>query len=126
MTLLLTLNKVSCENGAGWVLWVYALALGGMLGAKGSPVAGAAAPLSAVLFAAFSVDWVHGALLVLFAIGGMGLFVALSWALAATTAWFVQRGVRTDAAHAPATRTVSSVVPTGSLRSLWRSNTASH
>lgn len=76
----------------------YALAVGGMLGAKGSLRSGSVAALSGVAFAALSDDWVHGALLMVFAVGGMALFVATSWALAHGLAWVLTRGARRSAA----------------------------
>ncbi|MET0335877.1 MAG: hypothetical protein ABW190_16535 [Rhizobacter sp.] len=83
----------------------YALALGGMFGPTGSQRAAGLAALSAVLFCVFADYWVHGALLVLFAVAGMGVFVAVAWALARLAGWFVQSGERVDTpTPAPAVR----------------------
>lgn len=100
----------------------YSLALGGMLGPKGSLRSGGLALLAALSFAALSDNWVHGALLVLFAIAGMGLFVALSWAMASSASWFVQRGTpRAVIASAPPRPAAARQPALGGLRALWRS-----
>ncbi|MGY4827678.1 hypothetical protein ACVNIS_03770 [Sphaerotilaceae bacterium SBD11-9] len=70
----------------------YALAVGGMLGGTGSLRSGVVAAVSGALFAAFSDEWVHGALLILFAVAGMGLFVAVAWLLARGSAWLIAQG----------------------------------
>ncbi|HET7794136.1 MAG TPA: hypothetical protein VFL64_12205 [Rhizobacter sp.] len=70
----------------------YALAVGGMLGGTGSLRSGVVAAVSGVLFAAFSDEWVHGALLILFAVAGMGLFVVVAWLLARGSAWLIAQG----------------------------------
>jgi hypothetical protein len=99
----------------------YALALGGMFGPTGSQRAGGMAVLAAVLFCVFSEYWVHGALLVMFAVAGMGGFVALAWALARLAGWFVLRGTRSPA-PAPVARAPAKPQPIGGvLRALWRS-----
>jgi hypothetical protein len=59
----------------------YALAIGGMFGALGRRRAAAAAFAAAIAFAAMTTPWVNGALLVVFAIAGVGLFITLAWAL---------------------------------------------
>jgi len=59
----------------------YALAIGGMFGALGRCRAALAALATAVAFAAMTRPWVNGALLVVFAIAGVGLFITLVWAL---------------------------------------------
>ncbi len=103
----------------------YALALGGMLESKGSLRAGVAALLAGLLFVLFSDPWVHGALLVLFGVAGMGAFVTVSWALTYGTAWLIQRR---HGAPAQALRASSTTPPAGTggvLRALWRSFSAS-
>jgi hypothetical protein len=60
----------------------YVLALGGMLGAGSRLRAALLALALAVAFTALTDPWVHGALLMIFVIAGLGLFVLLSWLLA--------------------------------------------
>jgi len=72
MQLLLLFGFVTC----------YVLALGGLFGSTVRLRAGALALLQAAGFAALTDPWVHGALLVVFVVAGLGLFVVLSWLLA--------------------------------------------
>lgn len=98
----------------------YALALGGMLGATGSRRAAGLAGVAALLFCVFSANWVHGALLVLFAVAGMGFFVAAAWLLARVTGWAVQPA-RRPLAPLPVPRAVPRPQPAaGMLRWLRR------
>jgi hypothetical protein len=60
----------------------YVLSLGAMLGSRWRRRAAALALVLAVGFAASTEPWVHGALLVVFVVAGLGLFVLLSWLLA--------------------------------------------
>ncbi len=60
----------------------YVLALGGMLSVPLRQRAGLLALLLALAFSALTDPWVHGALLMVFVIAGLGLFVMLSWLLA--------------------------------------------
>jgi hypothetical protein len=60
----------------------YVLALGGMFGATVRLRAGGLALLQALAFTALTDPWVHGALLMVFVVAGLGLFVMLSWLLA--------------------------------------------
>lgn len=116
-----SLNKLSLlQMVFAWTFVAcYALALGGMLEARGSRRAAATAVLAAVLFCAFGDNWVHGALLVMFAVAGMGLFVAAAWVLARLAGWFVRRG--TPAQPAPAVSARPKPQPIGvMLRALWR------
>lgn len=116
-----SLNKLSLlQMVCAWTFVAcYALALGGMLEARGSRRAAGIAVLAAVLFCALGENWVHGALLVMFAVAGMGLFVAVAWALARFAAWFVHRGTPLPpAAPAPVP---AKPQPIGvMLRALWR------
>ena len=59
----------------------YALAQGSLIGAKGRRIAWGAALLSTVGFAFESAEWMYAAMLVSFAIAGLGLFVASAWLL---------------------------------------------
>ena len=94
--ILVTLKNLSfAQMVLAWLFVAcYALALGGMLSAKGRLRSVGVSVLSGVAFAALSDDWVHGALLMLFAIGGMALFVITSWVLTYTSAWLLRRGER--------------------------------
>ena len=60
----------------------YVLALGGLFDTTVRLRAAALALAQAVGFAALTDPWVHGALLVVFVVAGLGLFVVLSWLLA--------------------------------------------
>lgn len=60
----------------------YVVAVGGLFGPRMRWRAAAAALAQAVGFAALTEPWVHGALLVVFVVAGLGLFVVLSWLLA--------------------------------------------
>jgi hypothetical protein len=94
--ILVTLKNLSfAQMVLAWLFVAcYALALGGMLSTQGRLRAIGAAVISSVSFAALSDDWVHGALLMLFAVGGMALFVITSWVLTYTSAWLLQHGER--------------------------------
>ncbi len=125
--ILFTLNNLSLvQMVLAWLFVAsYALALGGMLGSKGSLRAGLVAALAAVLFSALSSDWVHGALLVLFAIGGMGVFVAASWALTFSIGRLLPHNEprAEDGAASPSPRIVAAR-PISALRELWRTHVA--
>ena len=60
----------------------YVMAVGGLFGTAVRLRAAAAALVQAVAFAALTEPWVHGALLVVFVVAVLGLFVMLSWLLA--------------------------------------------
>ena len=60
----------------------YVLALGGLFDSTVRLRAAALALLQAVAFAALTDPWVHGALLMVFVVAGLGLFVMVSWMLA--------------------------------------------
>ncbi|MBT9527332.1 MAG: hypothetical protein IV105_18920 [Rhizobacter sp.] len=126
--ILFTLNNLSLvQMVLAWLFVAsYALALGGMLGSKGSLRAGLVAALSAVLFSALSLDWVHGALLVVFAIGGMGLFVATSWLLTYSVGRLIShREQRAETAAALPPPQAAPAHPTiRTLRDLWRTHVA--
>jgi len=72
MQLLLLFGFVTC----------YVVALGGLFGSTMRLRAAALALLQAVGFTVLTDPWVHGALLVVFVVAGLGLFVMLSWLLA--------------------------------------------
>jgi hypothetical protein len=125
--ILTTLNHLSlAQMVLAWLFVAcYALALGGMLGARGSLRAAVVALGAAMLFSALSDDWVHGALLVLFAVAGMGLFVASSWALAHGIAWALrQREQPLPEVASEASTPAVAPRPMNALRALWRTHLA--
>ena len=67
----------------GFVI-TYMAAVGGLFGTRVRLRAAALALLQAMAFAALTDPWVHGALLVVFVVAGLGLFVMLAWLLART------------------------------------------
>ena len=64
----------------------YGTALGSMFGPAGRLRALLLALLAAAGFAALTQPWEHGVLLLMCAIGGVGLFIAMAWALSAIAA----------------------------------------
>jgi hypothetical protein len=72
MQLLLLFGFVTC----------YVVAIGGLFGSTVRLRAAGLALLQAAAFAALTDPWVHGALLIAFAVAGLGLFVVVSWLLA--------------------------------------------
>jgi hypothetical protein len=60
----------------------YVLALGGLFGSTVRMRAAVLALVQAVAFTALTAPWVHGALLVVFVVAGLGLFMMLTWLLA--------------------------------------------
>lgn len=59
----------------------YMLALGRWFGARGRLRAALVALLAAVGFSAMTDPWIHGAMLVLLAVAGLGVFISAAWAL---------------------------------------------
>lgn len=59
----------------------YAVAQGGLLGARGRQSAGLTALAAAVSFTLLATDWMAATMLVAFAVAGMGVFVGLAWVL---------------------------------------------
>ncbi len=113
----------------GWLFIAsYAVALGGMLGKRGSARAGAVAAAAALAFCLAGETWVHGVLLLLFAVGGMALFVATSWAAAATAAKVMSPARRQESRAAPSTpASISAPRPPArpigdTVRVLWRTH----
>lgn len=100
----------------------YALSLGGMLGSSGSTRSAALAGLAAIAFCVVSDHWVHGALLVLFSVAGIGVFVAAAWLITRAAVWWSQPERQRPATSAPVTPVTAPAQPiTGVLRDLWRS-----
>lgn len=88
----------------------YVLALGGLLSGSARWWAAALAAGQAMAFAVLTDPWVHGALLVVFVVAGLALFVAASWLLARLLA--PRRPVALDDAPASTQTLVSSEPPT--------------
>lgn len=59
----------------------YAVAQGGLLGSRGRQRAGLMALVAAAAFTLLASDWMAATMLVIFAVAGMGVFVALAWVL---------------------------------------------
>src|SRR4029450_10753672 len=59
----------------------YPLAIGRLLEARGRPYRARPAAGAMAGFAVVTTPWVNGVLLMVFFVGGMGLFIALAWAL---------------------------------------------
>ena len=63
------------------VLASYPLSLGGLLEGRGRRTAATAAIVSAALFVLLTDPWMHGVLLVVAMMGGVGLFIVVVYAL---------------------------------------------
>lgn len=72
-----SLNAIDVEQQASLFLFLisYPLALGELLGQRGKRVARGATALSVVAFAALTDPWIHGVLLAVMLVVGMGLFI---------------------------------------------------
>ena len=85
----------------------YGTALGSMFGRAGRLRALLLALLAAAGFTALTQPWEQGVLLVMCAIGGIGLFIGAAWALSAITAsdrWAVAPQAATRAGRSPELR----------------------
>jgi hypothetical protein len=117
-----SLNKLSLlQMVLAWTFVAcYALALGGLLEARGASRAAGVAVVAAVAFCVLGDNWVHGALLVMFAVAGMGVFVATAWALASLVAWALRQRMEKPAAVLPPAKVAKPHQPIGvMLRALW-------
>ncbi len=78
-----TLHRLTVEQHllAGLFLLGYGAALGSMFSPSGRLLAGLLSMLAAIAFAASTDPWEHGVLLVVCAIGGVAVFIALASAL---------------------------------------------
>jgi hypothetical protein len=121
--ILTTLQTMSfAQMICAWVfVGCYALAVGGMLGGTGSLRAGLVAATAGVLFAFFSDEWVHGALLIIFAIAGMGFFVAAAWLLVVGSGWLFTHDIPRPEPVPLTEQTPAPQPATGGLSALWRS-----
>ena len=85
----------------------YGTALGAMFGRTGRLRALLLALMAAAGFAALTQPWEQGVLLVMCAIGGIGLFIGIAWAFSAVTAsdrWAAAPQAATRAGRAPELR----------------------
>jgi len=82
----------------------YALAQGKLVPPKGRRIAGSVAFVCAAGFAFESTEWMHAAMLLSFAIVGLGLFVAATWLISRALGFTAQRDgtAATDADTSPA------------------------
>lgn len=71
----------------------YALAQGKLIPGKGRRIAGSVAFIAAVGFAFESTEWMHAAMLLAFAIAGLGLFIAMTWLISRTLGLTTRRAV---------------------------------
>lgn len=87
-------------------LMLYALALGGFLGSASRLKVIAAAASAATLFVALSDVWVHGVLMIAFAILSAAAYLALAWMLKVLCEALLQRPRSLDGtpSRAPAPR----------------------
>jgi|GEM_PF-5029552 len=83
-------------------LILYALALGGFLGSASRLKVIACAVLAATGFVALSDVWVHGVLMVAFAILGAAAYLALAWMLKVTCEALLQPSEYGDGTPSPA------------------------
>jgi hypothetical protein len=92
----------------------YPLALGEMFGTLGRRRAGLIALVAAVGFAATTPVWVHGAILIAFAVMGVGVFIGAVWAL--STVLGAGRQATVSPANAQARLFLMSPTPAPALR----------
>ncbi len=71
----------------------YALVQGSLVGTKGRRIALGSTLLCSLGFAFESAEWMHAAMLVVFAIAGLGLFVAGTWLLSRALGFAQPRAV---------------------------------
>jgi hypothetical protein len=71
----------------------YALAQGGLVSVKGRRAAWAFTVLAAIGFAFESAEWMYAAMLVSFAVAGLGVFVACAWLLSRALGFSKPRAV---------------------------------
>ncbi|HJV59884.1 MAG TPA: hypothetical protein VJ743_03005 [Albitalea sp.] len=83
-------------------LMSYPLALGRLLGSRGRRRAAAIAAASSIAFVACTDPWVHAVLLVVLAIGALGVFIAAAWLVDRLSRWVASPGLLPAPAAAPA------------------------
>jgi len=101
----------------------YGTALGSMFGRTGRLRALGLALLAAAGFAALTQPWEHGVLLVLCAIGGVGLFIAVAWAFSAISLsdrWVTAPRASTRPDQSPQLRDAAALVVAGAARAVKR------
>jgi hypothetical protein len=96
----------------------YALVLGDFFGASARWGLAAAGGVSVVGFSVLAQYWVHGVLLTLFVLVGMGLFIGLTWLLKVLVVAWQKRG------QGPAQR--SSVLQMGEFGDTYSKNNDEH
>ena len=101
----------------------YGTALGAMFGRTGRLRALLLALLAAVGFAALTQPWEQGVLLVLCAIGGIGLFIAVAWAFSAVTTadrWAAAPQAATRTGRSPELRNAATLAVAQAARAVKR------
>jgi hypothetical protein len=74
-------------------LMSYPLALGGLLEARGRRVAGGLAGASALAFVLLTDPWLHAVVMVVFGVGGTGLFIAAVYVVDHVSSRIALRGL---------------------------------
>lgn len=97
----------------------YALAQGRLIGPRGRHYAWALAVFGAVGFAIESPEWVHAAMLIAFAVAGLGVFAAVLWITSRILGDAQPRVASTpsDPAQQPGSARARSARPTGHAHS---------
>lgn len=101
----------------------YGTALGSMFGRTGRLRALLLALLAAAGFAALTQPWEHGVLLVLCAIGGVGVFIAIAWAFSAITGfdrWAAAPEAATRTGRSPELRDAAALAMARAARAVKR------
>jgi hypothetical protein len=91
-----TLQQLSLEQHALALAFLlcYGSAIGSMFGPTGRLRAAGLALVAGTLFIAMTRPWTHGALLMLFAVGSVGAFIAAAWSFSAFSDSFGGRALR--------------------------------
>jgi len=79
----------------------YALAQGGLVSTRARQISSGVAVLGAVGFAFQSSEWMYAAMLLAFAIAGMGVFVMLAWMISGLIGFVSARTFRNASAPTP-------------------------
>jgi hypothetical protein len=79
----------------------YALAQGGLVSTRARQISSAVAVLGAIGFAFQSAEWMYAAMLLAFAIAGMGVFVMLAWMISGLIGFVGARAFRNTGAASP-------------------------
>lgn len=105
-----------------FALGCYSLMFNGALGIRPRVIAAACALLAAGVFIALTDPWMHGVILLVLGVAGIGLFVAAVWALSAVF------GLTRRAVPLPASALASNGAPqeTSAQSVLVQPNTSAH